>query len=161
MTELRQAAAVARLVLDSSVRSGWALGEVLLVLAVVAISTGGGDPRSPHPAVAYFFGLHGVDFLAASALGAVIMVRRSIGRRALPALSRLRSRRAYAAGMMLAGIALRPPLLALLLSLGVATGRLRPASCPGRRPPPSGCSPPPPSRSGCCRRSATGASCCW
>lgn len=121
---MRQTVAVARLTLASYVRSGWAVGEVVLILAVVAISTAGTDPKSPHPAAAYFFGLHGVDFLAVTALGAVIMVRRSVGRRSLVVLSRLGSRTAYPAGLVLAAAALRIPLIVLLVALGVGTGRL-------------------------------------
>ena len=121
---MMQAVAVARLTIASYVRSGWAVGEVVLVLAVVAISTGGSDPKSPHPVAAYFFGLHGVDFLAVTALGAVIMVRRSIGRRSLVVLSRLGSRTAYPTGLVLASAALRVPLIVLMVALGVGTGRL-------------------------------------
>jgi hypothetical protein len=121
---LRQSVAVARLTLASYVRSGWAAGEVVLLLGVVAISTGGSDPRSPHPVAAYFFGLHGVDFVGITALGAVVMVRRSIGLRTLVVLSRLGSRASYPAGLVLASAALRVPLLALLVALGLGTGRL-------------------------------------
>ena len=121
---VRAAVAVARLVVASYVRSGWAAGEAVIVLAVVAFSSAGSDPASPHPAAAYFFGLHGVDFLGATALGAVIMVRRSIGLRSLVVLSRLESRTTYLAGMVLASAALRVPLLLLLVALGVASGRL-------------------------------------
>jgi hypothetical protein len=124
--DLRQAVAVARLVLASYVFSGWALGEAIIVMAVVAFSSAGTDPASPHPAAAYFFGLHGVDFLGATALGAVIMVRRSLGVRALVVLSRLGSRTTYLAGLVMASAALRLPLLVLLVALGVGTGRLLP-----------------------------------
>lgn len=125
MTEaVRQAVAVARLTLASYVRSGWVGGEVLLLLGVVAISTGGSDPKTPHPVAAYFFGLHGVDFLGITALGAVIMVRRSVGVRSLVVLSRLGSRSAYPAGLVLASAALRVPLLVLLVAFGLGTGRL-------------------------------------
>jgi hypothetical protein len=65
-----------------------------------------------------------VDFLGATALGAVIMVRRTVGTRSLVVLSRLGSRTAYVAGLALASAALRVPLLVLLVALGVATGRL-------------------------------------
>jgi hypothetical protein len=122
----RAALAVARLVVASYVRSGWAAGEAIIVLALVAFSTGGTDPTSPHPAAAYFFGLHGVDFLGGTALGAVIMVRRSLGVRSLVVLSRLESRTTYLVGMLLASAALRVPLLLLLVALGVGTGRLPP-----------------------------------
>ncbi len=121
---MRQAIAVARLTVDSYVRSGWAAGEVVLVLVLVAISTGGGDPRSPHPGAAYFFGLHGVDFLGATVLGTVVLVRRTVGARSLVVLSRLTSRTAYVGGLTLASAALRVPLLVLLIGLGLATGRL-------------------------------------
>jgi hypothetical protein len=113
-------------VVASYVLSGWALGEAIIVMAVVAFSSAGSDPTSPHPTAAYFFGLHGVDFLGATALGAVIMVRRSLGVRALVVLSRLGSRTTYLAGLVLASAALRVPLLVLLVALGVGTGRLPP-----------------------------------
>ena len=115
---VRTAAAVARLVVASYVRSGWAVGEAVIVLALVAVSTGGSGPE-PHPAAAYFFGLHGVDFVGASVLGAAIMVRRSIGLRSLVALSRLESRTTYLAGLALASAALRVPLLVLLVAPGL------------------------------------------
>jgi hypothetical protein len=123
---VRQSIAVARLVVASYVLSGWAVGEVVLVLALVAFSSSGSDPKSPHPVAAYFFGLHGIDFLGATALGAVIMVRRSVGSRTLVVLSRLESRGAYLGGLVLASAALRVPLLVLLIGLGLATGRLPP-----------------------------------
>lgn len=121
---MRQAAGVARLALDSYVRSGWVIGDVLLVVVLIAISTSGSDPRSAHPVAAYFFGLHSVDFVAASILGTVLLVRRSLGLRSLVVLSRLRSRTAYPAGLALAAGVLRVPQLALLVALGAATGHL-------------------------------------
>src|SRR5262249_35234675 len=85
------------------------------------------DPKSPHPVAAYFFGLHGVDFLAITALGAVVMVRRTVGVRTPVVLARLGARGAYPAGLVLASAALRVPLLLLLLGVGMGTGRLAPA----------------------------------
>jgi hypothetical protein len=122
---VRASVAVARLVVASYVRSGWAVGEAIVVLALIAVSTGGSGP-GPHPGAAYFFGLHGVDFVGATVLGAVVMVRRSLGLRALVVLSRLESRTTYLVGLVLASAALRVPLLVLLIGLGVAGGRLPP-----------------------------------
>lgn len=122
---MRQSLHAARLALAGYVLSGWVLGDVLMVLAVVAVSTGGNDPRSTHPAVAYFFGLHGADFLAVTALGTVLLVRRTVGMRSYVVLSRLTTRAAYVAGVVLASAALRLPQLALLVGLGLATGRMQ------------------------------------
>jgi hypothetical protein len=109
---------LARLILESYLRSGWIWGEVVLVLTqfgALIEFTGNAS---------YWFGLMNLGLGAQTILGTTIMVRRSMGARAYIPLARLSSRAAYPRALVLASSALRVPLYALYLLLVVATGRM-------------------------------------
>lgn len=110
---------VARLSLESYIRSNWLWGEVVIVLGLFAALF------FPFPvSLATLFGAAGTGLYALAILGAAIMVRHSISGRTYLALAKLPSRRPYLRGLMLATAILRLPLYALLLILALSFQRL-------------------------------------
>ena len=114
---------VIRLSLANYLRSGWIYLELAIVLGAVALApaaansdTAGGLPS--------FFGLSGTLFIGESLIGSLLLGRRAFGPSAYMFLARLPSRRPYAAGVALASAALRIPLLALMVTLGIGLGKI-------------------------------------
>jgi len=110
---------VARLTLESYLRSGWMWLEFVLVLLCFAALF--------FPFRVYVAGFYGTSTLALGAiaiLGTAIMVRQATSARTYLVLSRLSSRASYSRGLMLATALLRVPLLVFMLLLVLITGQL-------------------------------------
>src|ERR1700681_1972729 len=118
-----QTMTVIRLSLSNYLRSGWIFLEVAIALAAVALA-----PAAAHSdnagGLPSFFGLSGTLFIGESLIGSLLLGRRAFGPSAYMFLARLPSRRPYAAGVALAAAALRIPLLVLMLTLGLALGKI-------------------------------------
>ncbi|HEV2579905.1 MAG TPA: hypothetical protein VGT44_03545 [Ktedonobacteraceae bacterium] len=110
---------VARLTLESYLRSGWMWGEFVLVLVFFAALF---FPFMEN--VAYFYGTSAWDLSAIAVLGAVVMVRQSTSARTYVVLARLTSRAAYSRGLILATAALRVPILLFFCALVLVAHRL-------------------------------------
>src|SRR5438067_2108996 len=110
---------VARFTLVSYIRSGWILGDVVLVwllYAVFFLEFGGN--------VAYFFGTGGQGLGALAILGTVVMTQRAMSARVYLPLSRLTSRSAYVRGLVIATGVMRVPLFLLLMVLAMSYHRV-------------------------------------
>ncbi|MBV9278508.1 MAG: hypothetical protein JOZ41_00355 [Chloroflexi bacterium] len=116
---------LARLTLESYARSGWLLGEVLMVLGMLAAFL---FPFTS--SVAAFYSIAGQGLAAVSVVGTVIMTRLAVGARVYPILARLPSPGTYSRGLMLATAALRIPLFLLLLLLALGLHRIEQAHAP-------------------------------
>lgn len=106
---------VARFTLLSYVRSGWILGDIVIVWLLYAaffLEFGGN--------VAYFFGTAGQGLGALAIIGPVVMVQRAMNARVYLPLSRMTSRSSYIRGLVIAAGVLRLPLnvMMMLLALG-------------------------------------------
>ena len=88
---------IARFTLVSYIRSGWILGDIVLVWLLYAIFflEFGGN-------VAYFFGTAAQGLGAVTILGTVVMVQRAMNARVYLPLSRITSRSAYIRGLVIA-----------------------------------------------------------
>jgi len=115
---------VARFTLRSYVRSGWILGDVVLVWLLYAafFFEFGGN-------VAYFYNTAGEALGALAVLGTVVMVQRAMNARVYLPLARLTSRSAYVRGLILATGVLRVPLFLMSLLLAIAYHRFEPPPC--------------------------------
>jgi len=113
------AVTVARLTLESYVRRGWILFDVVaVVVTLVALC---------YPfqvATASFYGGMGLALGAVAVLGTVILARPAASARTYLVLARLPARGAYSHGLMLAAATLRVFDALLALALALATGRI-------------------------------------
>lgn len=110
---------VARLTLESYLRSGWMWGEFVLVLVFFAALF---FPFMEN--VAYFYGTSIWDLSAIAVLGAAILLRQSTSARTYVVLARLTSRAVYSRGLMLATAALRIPVFLFFCALVLLAHRL-------------------------------------
>ncbi|HEU5230871.1 MAG TPA: hypothetical protein VFU49_23820, partial [Ktedonobacteraceae bacterium] len=106
---------VARFTLRSYIRSGWILGDIVLVWLLYAaffLEFGGN--------VKYFYDTAGQGLYAIAILSTIVMTQRAMQARVYPPLARLSSRSSYVQGLILATGFLRIPtfLLMLLLAAG-------------------------------------------
>jgi len=115
---------VACFTLWSYVRSGWIIGDVVLVWLLYAafFFEFGGN-------VAYFYATAGQGLGALAILGTVVMVQRAMNARVYLPLARLTSRSSYVRGLILATGALRVPLLLMLMQLALAYHQFAPPRC--------------------------------
>ena len=115
----RPAAVIARMAVQSHLRSGWLFGEVAFVVVVYATFFG------VFPVTLdTFFGIAHYSLWALAALGTAVLFRRAMTARAYVHLAWLPSRAAYLRGQALAAGALRIPLFLLLLLITMGTGKL-------------------------------------
>ena len=110
---------VARLTLESYLRSGWMWSEFVLVLVFFAALF---FPFMEN--VAYFYGTSIWDLSAIAVLGGAILVRQSTSARTYVVLARLTSRAAYSHGLLLATAALRIPVFLFFCLLVLLAHRL-------------------------------------
>lgn len=117
---------IARFTLVSYIRSGWILGDIVLVWLLYAIFflEFGGN-------VSYFFGTAGQGLGALAILGTVVLVQRAMSTRVYLPLSRITSRSAYIRGLVIATGVLRIPLFLLLLILAASYHNFSPPPCIG------------------------------
>src|SRR5215467_3476022 len=115
---------VARFTLRSYVRSGWILGDVVLVWLLYAafFFEFGGN-------VAYFYNTAGEALGALAILGTVVMVQRAMNARVYLPLARLTSRSSYVRGLILATGVLRVPLFLMLMLLALSYHQFSPPKC--------------------------------
>ncbi len=110
---------VTRLTLDSYVRRGWILFDLLAVLVMLLALF------YPFAATAAaFYGSAGLALLGLAVLGTVIVMRPAMSARAYLILARLPSRASYSRGMMIAACTLRVFDCLLATVLALATGRI-------------------------------------
>jgi len=110
---------VARLTLDSYVRRGWILLDLLAVMVMLLALF------YPFAATtAAFYGSAGLALLGLAVLGSVIVMRFAMSARTYLILARLPSRASYGRGMMIAACTLRVFDCLLATVLAVATGRI-------------------------------------
>jgi hypothetical protein len=105
---------VARFTLLSYLRSGWILGDIVIVWLLYAaffLEFGGN--------VAYFFGTTGQGLGALAILGTIVMVQRAMSARVYLPLSRLTSRSSYIRGLVIATGVPRFPLYLMMMLLGM------------------------------------------
>ena len=105
---------VARFTLLSYLRSGWILGDIVIVWLLYAaffLEFGGN--------VAYFFGTTGQGLGALAILGTIVMVQRAMSARVYLPLARLTSRSSYIRGLVIATGVLRFPLYLMMMLLGM------------------------------------------
>lgn len=105
---------IARFTLASYIRSGWILGDIVLVWLLYAafFYEFGGN-------VTYFYGSAAEGLAALAILGPVVMVQRAMSARVYLPLARLTSRSAYVRGLIIATGVLRIPLFLMLLVLAI------------------------------------------
>ncbi len=117
---------VARFTLVSYIRSGWILGDIVLVWLLYALFflQFGGN-------VAYFFGTSGQGLGVVAILGTVVMSQRALNARVYLPLSRLTSRSAYIRGLVIATGVLRVPLFLMLMLLATSYHQFSPPLCDG------------------------------
>lgn len=117
---------IARFTLLSYIRSGWILGDIVLVWLLYAIFflEFGGN-------VTYFFGTAGQGLGALAILGTVVLVQRAMSARIYLPLSRITSRSAYIRGLVIATGVLRIPLFLMLLLLASSYHNFSPPPCVG------------------------------
>ena len=117
---------IARFTLVSYIRSGWILGDIVLVWLLYAIFflEFGGN-------VSYFFGTSGQGLGALAILGTVVLVQRAMSTRVYLPLSRITSRSAYIRGLVIATGILRIPLFLMLLILAASYHNFSPPPCIG------------------------------
>ncbi|HVB26233.1 MAG TPA: ATP-binding cassette domain-containing protein [Ktedonobacteraceae bacterium] len=117
---------IARFTLVSYIRSGWILGDIVLVWLLYAIFflEFGGN-------VFYFFGTSGQGLGALAILGTVVLVQRAMSTRVYLPLSRITSRSAYMRGLVIATGVLRIPLFLILLILAASYHNFSPPPCIG------------------------------
>ncbi len=117
---------IARFTLVSYIRSGWILGDIVLVWLLYAIFflEFGGN-------VSYFFGTSGQGLGALAILGTVVLVQRAMNARVYLPLSRITSRSAYIRGLVIATGVLRIPLFLMLLILAASYHNFSPPPCIG------------------------------
>jgi hypothetical protein len=115
---------VARFTLRSYVRSGWILGDIVLVWLLYAsfFFEFGGN-------VAYFYATAAEGLGVLTVLGTVVMVQRAMNARVYLPLARLTSRSAYVRGLILATGVLRVPLFLMLMLLAMAYHQFSPPPC--------------------------------
>ena len=115
---------IARFTLVSYMRSGWILGDIILVWLLYAIFflEFGGN-------VAYFYGTAGQGLAAVAILGTIVTVQRAMNARVYLPLSRITSRSAYLRGLVIATAVLRIPLFLMLLLLAMAHHNFAPPPC--------------------------------
>ena len=115
---------IARFTLASYMRSGWIVGDIVLVWLLYAIFflEFGGN-------VAYFYGTATQGLGAVAILGTVVMVQRAMTARVYLPLSRITSRSAYMRGLVIATAVLRIPLFLLLMLLAMAHHNFSPPPC--------------------------------
>jgi hypothetical protein len=114
---------VARLILDSYLRSGWMGVEFILAIVFLAALF---FPYKEN--TAYFNGTSNYTLGIIAILGPAIMVRQATSARTYLTLARLTSRAAYSRGLMLAAAILRIPVYLFYLVLILLTQRLTDAS---------------------------------
>jgi len=105
---------VARFTLLSYLRSGWILGDIVIVWLLYAaffLEFGGN--------VAYFFGTTGQGLGTLAILGTIVMVQRAMSARVYLPLARLTSRSSYIRGLVIATGVLRFPLYLMMMLLGM------------------------------------------
>lgn len=110
---------IARLTLESYLRSGWMWAEFVLVLVFFAALFFPFQEDVP-----YFYGTSNWDLSAIALLGAAILVRQATSARTYFLLARLSSRASYSRGLMLATAALRIPIFLFMLLLVLIAHRL-------------------------------------
>jgi hypothetical protein len=110
---------IARLALQSYLRSGWLWGESVYVIVVYAVFFGVFAVTMDT-----FFGIAQYSTWALAVLGTAILFRRATTARAYLHLAWLPSRGAYVRGHVLAAGLLRIPMFALLLLLTLGTGKI-------------------------------------
>ncbi len=113
------AVTVARLTLESYLRSRWMLVEFSLVLAFLAILF---FPYLEN--TAYFNGTSNYALGAIAILGAIIMVRQATSARTYLVLARLNRRASYSRGLMIVAVIMRLPIYIFYLILVLAFHRL-------------------------------------
>ena len=115
---------IARFTLVSYMRSGWILGDIILIWLLYAIFflEFGGN-------VSYFYGTAGQGLSVVAILGTVVMVQRAMNARVYLPLSRITSRSAYIRGLVIATAVLRIPLFLMLMLLAMTHHNFSPPPC--------------------------------
>ena len=115
---------VARFTLRSYIRSGWILGDIVLVWLLYAafFFQFGGN-------AAYFYTTAGQGLGVLAILGTVVMVQRAMNARVYLPLARLTSRSPYVRGLILATGVLRVPLFLMLMLLALSYHQFSPPKC--------------------------------
>lgn len=115
---------VARFTLKSYIRSGWILGDIVVVWLLYAafFFQFGGN-------VAYFYATAGQGLGVLAILGTVVMTQRAMSARVYLPLARLTSRSSYVRGLILAAGALRVPLFLMLMLLALGYHQFSPPKC--------------------------------
>ena len=115
---------VARFILQGYLKSGWILGDIVLVWLLYAIFylQFGGN-------VAYFFGTANPGLSALAILGTAVMTQRAVNARMYLLLARLTSRTAYIRGLIFATGVLRIPTYLLLMILALSYHAFSPPRC--------------------------------
>jgi len=115
----RPSVTVARLTLESYVRRGWILFDVVAVVVVLVALC-----YPFQSATASFYGGVGLALGAVAVLGTVILARPAASARTYLVLARLPARGAYSRGLLLAAATLRVFDSLLAVALAVGTGRI-------------------------------------
>src|SRR5215467_1620212 len=115
---------VARFTLRSYIRSGWILGDIVLVWLLYAafFFQFGGN-------AAYFYTTAGQGLDVLTILGTVVMTQRAMNARVYLPLARLTSRSSYVRGLILATGVLRVPLFLMLMLLALSYHQFSPPKC--------------------------------
>src|SRR5579863_10708588 len=113
------AVTVARLTLESYLRSGWMWGEFVLVLVFFAALF---FPFLEN--VSYFYGTSTWGLSAIAVLGTIVLTRQASSARTYTVLARLSTRAAYCRGLILATALLRIPLFLFMCALALLARRL-------------------------------------
>lgn len=106
---------IARMTLENYYRSAWLWGEFAATLVLYAVLF-----LPIRVTNAHLFAEAGLGLYTLALLGAVVLVRSSIGGRNYLTLAKLSSRKAFARGLILATALLRIPLFLLLLAIILA-----------------------------------------
>ena len=115
---------VARFTLRSYIRSGWILGNIVLIWLLYAIFylEFGGD-------TVYFFGTANPGLGLLAVLGTIVMTQRAVTARVYLPLARLTSRAAYIRGLIIASSVFVLPSFLLLMAMAMSYHRFSPPPC--------------------------------